>query len=353
MTEHMNKLQWKLPISKVLLLFSMLGCYPSVSAQDIHFSQFFAAPLLVNPALSGLYHGDFRITGNVRQQWKSVSEPFTTAAVGADYQFYRLNGDRISAGMQFANDEAGVGDLKTTQTYVVGAYHKTIGLNDLHGGLQIGYVEQGVDIKKFSFPNQYDRDIGEFNSENEALPNGESSLLEKAQFIDLAIGFAWSRNYGRFKPIAGFSIYHLNFPKKSLTDSDGAKSKARPVFSGGGTYTINEKYYLMPMFKYMFQTRASDMLIGSNVARTLPKNKYKLNAAYAGAEYRSGIGRNTDATIVMAGLIFKQLQVGVSYDINVSSLRTSSGFRGATEFSVIYTGLSTQLDRAHIPCNRY
>jgi type IX secretion system PorP/SprF family membrane protein len=340
-------------LCKVAILFALVVLSSKSQAQDIHFSQFFATPLLVNPALSGVYKGDFRITGNYRQQWKSVSEPFTTAAFGGDYQFYRLNGDRISAGMQFVSDQAGVGALKTTQTYIVGAYHKSFGLNNLHGGLELGYVEQSVDVNKFTFPNQFDRDIGQFSNENDALPNSESNLQESSQYLDMAIGFAWSRDFGKFKPIAGFSIYHLNFPKKSLTETDGAKTKARPVFSLGGTYELNAKYYLMPMFKYMFQTKASDMLIGSNVAMRLSVPKVKLKAIYAGLEARAGIGRKTDAGIIMAGLIFKKLQVGVSYDVNVSSLRTSSGYRGATEFSVIYTGLSTQLDRAHIPCNRY
>ncbi|MFT6735487.1 MAG: type IX secretion system PorP/SprF family membrane protein [Polaribacter sp.] len=337
------------------LITGLLGvcCVQNSYAQDIHFSQFFAAPLLVNPAFSGLYHGDFRITGNVRQQWKSISEPFTTSAIGADYQFYRSNGDRISAGMQISSDEAGVGTLKTTQTYVVGAYHKSVGLNDFHGGLQFGYVEQGVDIKKFSFPNQFDRDLGQFNSQNDALPNGESNLQEKTQYIDVAIGFAWSRDFGQLKPIVGFSIYHLNFPHKTLTENDEARAKPRPVITYGGIYTLNQRYYLMPLFKYTFQTKSSDLLFGSNVARVMPRNKFKLDAAYAGMEFRTGVGRNTDASIFMLGLIFKKLRVGMSYDFNISSLRTSSSYRGATEISIIYTGLSTQLDRAHIPCNRY
>ena len=349
----MSNILFRHILFKGALLCTMFVLVSKAKAQDIHFSQFFATPLLVNPALSGVYKGDFRITGNYRQQWKSVSEPFTTAAFGGDYQFYMLNGDRISAGMQFVSDQAGVGALKTTQTYVVGAYHKSFGLNNFHGGLQFGYVEQSVDITKFTFPNQFDRDIGQFNNENDALPNSESNLQENSQYLDAAIGFAWSRDFGKFEPVVGFSIYDLNYPKKSLTETEDAKSKARPILSAGGTYELNEKYYLMPMFKYMFQTKASDMLIGSNIAMRLSVPKVKLNAVYAGLETRTGIGRKTDAAIIMAGMIFKKLQVGVSYDVNVSSLRTSSGYRGATEFSVIYTGLSTQLDRAHIPCNRY
>lgn len=351
----MSKYLRHLHISFALVSFTgfMFFAIRTSQAQDIHFSQFYATPFMVNPAYSGLYYGDFRVTGIYRQQWKSISEPFVSNAISADYQFYLASGNRLSAGLQVVGDEAGVGSLKTTQTHINGAYHTSYGLNNLHAGIQLGYIEQGVDVKKFTFPNQFDRDIGQFSNENEALPNGESNLQENTSYLDATIGFAWSRNFGKFKPEAGIAIYHVNFHKKSLTKNDTARTKARPVISGGGTYTINDKYYIMPMFKYMFQTRASDMLIGGNVARNLPKNKAKVKAVYAGMQLRSGIGRSTDAGILMLGMFIHQVRAGFSYDFNISSLRESSSYRGALEFSLIYTGLSTQLDRGHIPCNRY
>lgn len=39
-----------------------------VIGQDLHFSQFYEAPLLRNPALAGLYEGDVRIQGVYRNQ---------------------------------------------------------------------------------------------------------------------------------------------------------------------------------------------------------------------------------------------------------------------------------------------
>ncbi len=58
----------------MLLLFASL----QVQSQDIHFSQFFEAPLLRNPALAGLFTGDLRIQAVYRTQWQSVSVPYQT-----------------------------------------------------------------------------------------------------------------------------------------------------------------------------------------------------------------------------------------------------------------------------------
>ena len=57
----------------------------SVSAQDVHFTQYFTSPLTLNPALTGLVSDDLRFSGNYRQQWGSVSiNPYVTGTVSFD-----------------------------------------------------------------------------------------------------------------------------------------------------------------------------------------------------------------------------------------------------------------------------
>ncbi|MFM9911534.1 MAG: type IX secretion system membrane protein PorP/SprF, partial [Chitinophagaceae bacterium] len=56
----------------------------TVKAQDPNFSQFFVSPLTLNPALTGKFNGDFRIAGNYRDQWPSISKAFITSTVSLD-----------------------------------------------------------------------------------------------------------------------------------------------------------------------------------------------------------------------------------------------------------------------------
>src|SRR4029079_16868791 len=55
-------------------------------AQDIHFSQFFQAPLLRNPSLAGIYTGDIRVQGVYRDQWNSVTNAYKTASIDGEYK---------------------------------------------------------------------------------------------------------------------------------------------------------------------------------------------------------------------------------------------------------------------------
>ena len=74
-------MQKKRSLFTLALLISVIS---NSWGQDIHFSQFYAAPHTLNPALTGSFDGDWRFAGNYRNQWKSVTEPFKTLALSAD-----------------------------------------------------------------------------------------------------------------------------------------------------------------------------------------------------------------------------------------------------------------------------
>ena len=55
-----------------------------ISAQDIHFSMFYASPITLNPALTGVFDGTYRVAAIYRNQWQSVSTPYNTFAASFD-----------------------------------------------------------------------------------------------------------------------------------------------------------------------------------------------------------------------------------------------------------------------------
>src|SRR5688500_19725350 len=70
----------------VLAFLSALPLAASVGAQDIHFSQFFEAPLLRNPSLAGIFTGDVRVQAVYRDQWNSVTTAYKTASLNGEYK---------------------------------------------------------------------------------------------------------------------------------------------------------------------------------------------------------------------------------------------------------------------------
>jgi hypothetical protein len=75
---------------KLFLTFLILISVLSLKAQDPNFSQFFASPLTLNPALTGKFDGVFRIAGNYRNQWPTINNAFTTATVNGPLSIMHL-----------------------------------------------------------------------------------------------------------------------------------------------------------------------------------------------------------------------------------------------------------------------
>jgi type IX secretion system PorP/SprF family membrane protein len=336
-------------ITLLLLWIGFSGVLMHVMAQDVHFSQFYASPLSLNPAHTGNYKGDWRLMNSYRRQWmSSFGEPYVTNAFGYDRQFYLFN-ENISGGLVWIQDKSGWGDLKVTKIYGSAAYHKNVNGHQLHAGIQGGYVQKSFNIDKLTFPDQWDHDQGQFVS---TMANNENISGDQLSYFDFNAGVSYGFRVGRFEPRIGYAIYHLNRPAESFYDQD-ASLAMRHVLDIGGNVELDARYFLMPKFLYMSQNGANEMLIGSNAAYRLPANKMKIAYAFGGMMLRSGISRNSDALVFVGGLNFKELEVGLSYDQNISELRQGTSGVGAFEISLIYTGISTVLEQITIPCERY
>ena len=97
------------------------------SAQDIHFSQFFETPLLRNPALAGIFSGDFRMQAVYRNQWNSVTIPYQTTSLNGEYKLpVAHGGDFLTIGGEILYDKAGTVALTATSVLPVLNYHKSL-----------------------------------------------------------------------------------------------------------------------------------------------------------------------------------------------------------------------------------
>src|SRR5687767_5160237 len=128
-------------------------------AQDIHFSQFFEAPLLRNPSLAGIYSGDVRVQGVYRDQWNSITNGYRTGSLNAEYKMpLKKNDDFITAGIQILFDKAGSIGLTTAHLLPAVNYHKALSSEKtmyLSLGFMGGLIRKSVDFSKITTDNQY------------------------------------------------------------------------------------------------------------------------------------------------------------------------------------------------------
>jgi aryl-phospho-beta-D-glucosidase BglC (GH1 family) len=99
--------------------------------------------------MTGLFSGETRLATTYRNQWKSVSTPFTTATVAADFQLLndRIGNDIMGIGIMGMLDQSNNQGLKSNFISLAAAYNKNLDNNGRHkigvgfqGGLQSIYI---------------------------------------------------------------------------------------------------------------------------------------------------------------------------------------------------------------------
>lgn len=319
----------------------------SASAQDVHLSQFYTAQLNLNPALGGMYDGEYRVACNYRNQWREIYKPISTAMAAFDKKIFFYS-DEIDVGILFISDQFSGFNQKTTKIMLSGSYKKEYMGHELRGGLQMGMTLRSTDLSLQTFPNQWVYDIGEFDPN---VNNGENTISDSQGFFDMNFGVAWSKRFGNIKPTAGFSLFHINRPKDTYFDNKVESLRMRKVFHAEADYRVKPKFSIEPKLMYMWTTKVQDLVFGSNFKYHLGKKP--IQNIYAGVLYRAGLGRNRDAVFPVIGLNYKQFDVGLSYDVNVSNLSVNSDRKTTFEISVIYTAPLFTPENLSIPCDRY
>ncbi len=335
-------------IKSIILSFLFWLHVSQLVAQDVHLSQFFASDHLLNPANVGDHSGDFRACLNYRSQWKSIENAPLTTFIGSFDKKFHYYTHEYNVGVMIVSDQFSTFQTNTTKAIFTGSYVYPFKKHLFRGGIQMGVISNSTNLNKQTFPEQWDYPNGEFNS---SLPSKEVALRSSQLYLDVNVGGSWKYKFNKFEIKSGIAINHINRPKSTYFSSQVERLRARKVINTEVNYPLNPVFTLCPQFMWMWTTKANDLVFGSRL-------KYKTNVKLipelsSGIFYRHGVVRNVDAFIVVVGLKYKKIDFGMSYDLNISSLHTNIKRPSAFEFSLIYTGASSQVKYKIIPCSRY
>jgi len=329
--------------------------YSAVNAQDIHFSQFYASPLLLNPANTGNYDGDWRIINNDRTQWRSITvTPYNTIAIGGDMQYY-IHNEKFSAGLIFVNDKSGTLGLTTNQAIFTGAWHKIIKNNSFHIGIQAGVMMVSFDSKDLTFPYDYNSDAGLYSSGygNQIYGTDAYNFGNRIYVPIVNAGIIWNRRFRNYMPEFGLAFNNINTPNESFDPQVKQPLNIRQNYHAACHFYLTQKVTITPRILYSRETTVLEELYGGNISYKIPANKFNLNSLMFGTYIRDTFSQQADAAIFIFGANIHKIDIGISYDINVSNLQLASNYRGAFEISLVYTEISTIFNKFTIPCDRY
>jgi len=298
------------------------------NAQDYFFSQFYAAPLILNPALTGLSNGDYRLNINYRNQQKGIV-PYTTYSAAFDSKILRsFTGDNtLAAGIVYLNDGYADGVLNNLSMLFSTAYHQVFGTKKNHflsGGLQIGLLQRRIDQTKLSFSNQWSI----ANGYDPSIQHGMNFSADQINSADINLGILWYHFLSdKSSVFLGVDAAHLIAPKESFFGIDNRLSK-RYLVHLGSRLPLSESMAIVPNLIYNSQNKISQAVIGSLV-------DYSLNEDVI---LKSGLWyRNRDkSAIFMAGVELYSMQVSLSYDF-YSGVQRTAGSNGGFEISLVYS----------------
>ena len=310
----------------VITLFLSIFVH-TATAQDAHLSMYDAAPLYLNPALTGVMDGDFRLHAQYRTQWKSVNfKPYTSILASFDMPIKKW-----SFGLQISNFRAGFGNFNVIQGLLSTSYNTAIDKrknNFLSFGVQAGAMQKSLEYQLLSFNNQYNfSNGGEFD---QTLVSGENFGAQSVVVpsVNASAIYYFAKQKSRLNPFVGFSAFNLLNSKESLFGQDN-RLLFRYYVHIGTRVNITELLYVIPKVLIMNQGKFNEQTYAAELGYYLKGSEMYL---LGGIIYRS-----KDALVATLGVKKDAFIVKVGYDFNLSSLTSSSSGRGGLELSLTYT----------------
>ena len=321
---------------KKLLFLALFGLGSfGTQAQDAHLSMYDAAPMFLNPAMTGVFKGDWRLHAQYRTQWKSVNyKPYTTALISFDAPVKKWG-----FGAQISNFRAGIGNYNAFQGTISAAYATSIDKSKNHNisfGVQGGLTQKSVEHQLLSFNNQYSTNNGgEFNMNEDPIEGftGQSLIIPN---VNAGLLYFYAKQESRLNPFIGISAFNLTQPMETYTGSLVNRLPMRFYGHVGTRINVTETIYLLPKVLYMTQLEFQEITFALDAGYYLKGSDIYL---LGGVVYRnSGAFKfsNADAAVISLGVKMDAFIAKVGYDINVSTLSTVSNGRGGFELSFTY-----------------
>ncbi|HNP18577.1 MAG TPA: type IX secretion system membrane protein PorP/SprF [Fulvivirga sp.] len=295
--------------------------------QDPQFSQYYAAPLYLNPAFTGT-GSDHRFIANYRNQWPNLANGFVSFAFSYDYNLAHL---KSGIGLMATVDKAGSANLTSTTINFLYSYKVQLGNKwVITPGLSFGYGNRNIDFNKLVFGDQLD-----FQSDGQ-VPTSDLSLgsMGSANYFDFGAGILiYNKTFW-----AGFSAAHINEPNRSLLEEESVIPMKTSIHAGvriplyHGAFKRDRTSSIAPSFIYKNQGEFDQLDVGLHFLY----EPIMIGLWYRGIPIEQNVNDKVshDAVVIILGMQFEQMEIGYSYDFTVSELGAISG--GAHEVSLLY-----------------
>jgi type IX secretion system PorP/SprF family membrane protein len=346
----------------VAVLLIVMAAADTIQAQDKHFTQFYATPLTLNPAMTGAMPGRYRVSTIYRDQWRGVLDnPYVTFSAAVDVNFdIELDSrykDQVAVGLLFFNDKVNGLDFSTNQLALSAAFHKGLDFDKkqfLSLGVQGGLTQRNINYEDITFDDEFNG-MDEFD-----LPTAEFFPENNFAYGDLNVGLLYRMEQKKMNLNVGAAMHHVLRPDVSFYESPEdnpdqfPKSKLYSQLSAHAalTYQLTDKLFISPRILFAKQGPHIEFNTGTNFRIKL--NEYNNNALHFGSWVRPVSNENKkyflDAVVALVGIELGAVTFGLSYDANLTDMSSYRQGQGAIEFSMSYIG---SFDNEDLLCPKF
>lgn len=297
-------------------------------SQDAQYSQFYASPVHLNPALTGS-NGAMRGVLNYRNQWTGIPGSFVVNSFAFD-----LYKEEYKSGIGiYANrDQAGSARIATTDFGLLYSYGIPVSRDfTLKAGLQVGYAIRTTNYNDMIFGDQLDPNQGFIGGVTAEPGTGDSY-----GYFDFSSGAVLFNE----QLWIGAAAHHMNEPSLAFSGISEAQLPTRISVHGGVYLPIkkavvasDQSIILIPHFQFKKQGSFYQLDLGALVDYA----PFAFGLGYRGFPLKSHVAgiTNQDALIATVAFSKNNFRVGYSFDFTLSTLGLSTG--GSHEISLIYS----------------
>lgn len=316
-----------LPLCCLLILINKTE---KIVAQDPQFSQYFSSPLTLNPAFTGYYEGKYRLSTNFRNQWLGAGDPFTTATIGFDTRILtsKLQNNLLGVGVNLMGDRTATGTYNSNYASLSAAYHQSLdeeGNQHIGVGFQGNFGTRSLDYNRLPYNAQFSS-----RGFDLSLDNTENFVSRNASYYDFNLGLMYNYLRDRKRIYFGASYYHVNQPSITFLGNDFYVLPGRISVHSGASFLVGQQGEVMLSGLYMNQGGVPNTTIGVGYGYS-PVEQDDNRVFYAGLYYR-----HKDAVYPYFGVLYNNIRIGLSYDVNTTGIQLGSKRNRSFELSLVY-----------------
>jgi type IX secretion system PorP/SprF family membrane protein len=311
------------------VFFFLIGSPLAVTAQDLHFTQFYLNPAQFNPSLEILEPAVYQVAVGYRDQWVHVPVGYQTLGASFVQKVRPLIRHNWSIGGLMSRDASGDGSLNWLRIGAQVAASRPISEVWKYSiGASVQTNQRRVDLSKLTFLNQWNGDLFDAGAPTKELLSDQSQLRAD---LGLGVSLGWQDSYSRSAFRIGFSGLHLNRPELGFSAQRPYHLPIRYTLLSTANRQVGEMTDLQFYGLIQHSARAWEVLAGAGIRQIISTGPGNSLAVGFSTGFRLGDAIFPALQVVRNNWIF-----GLSYDINVSGFQTATQRRGGFELVVVY-----------------